>query len=224
MSSHSGPRKEPSASELAGATDRVASAWQAWLQALASDAEAALGAALMYEALDAPGRNAFLDVLELDAAGVDVPKVAIFAPLLSVERNASRRERIERAMGDELDREVQVRPIALIGTAPNGERVAMVATPVYLDFMRVTVCRFSVETGITWVRDEPLVNKTDVRSSDWFVDQVELERVPLCVVVDEVARAIVTHRRRAGMLPETLRPLLDLFGARFNVSERGGLP
>jgi hypothetical protein len=178
----------------------------------------------MYEALDGAGRNAFLDALEQDAAGVDVPKVAIFAPLLLVERDASRRERIKHAAGDELDREVRLRPIALVGTAPNGERVAMVATPAYLDFMRVTVCRFSVETGITWVRDEPLVNKTDVRAGECLVDQVQLERVPLSVVVDEVARAVVAHRRRAGMLPETLRPLLELFGASFSVSEPGGLP
>ncbi|MFO0677600.1 MAG: hypothetical protein U0169_13780 [Polyangiaceae bacterium] len=51
---------------------RARAAWRTWLTALATDAEAAVAAALTYEALDATGRDAWLDVLDQDAPTIDV--------------------------------------------------------------------------------------------------------------------------------------------------------
>ncbi|MFL5319398.1 MAG: hypothetical protein ACJ790_07055 [Myxococcaceae bacterium] len=57
-------------------SDRVLAAWHAWLSALATDAEAALAAALSYEALDGEGRTLWLDALDQDVPELEVPKVA----------------------------------------------------------------------------------------------------------------------------------------------------
>jgi hypothetical protein len=78
----------------AGLDPRVLGAWRSWLSALASDAEAALAAAMAYSSLGDDARNAWLDALEADAAAVDVPKIALYAPLLAVEADAARRARM----------------------------------------------------------------------------------------------------------------------------------
>src|SRR5580700_4010514 len=73
----------------------VRAAWRTWLSALAADAEAAVAAALAYESLPHEARDAWLDALEADAPALDVPAVALYAPLLAVEAAGPRRERIE---------------------------------------------------------------------------------------------------------------------------------
>src|SRR5215470_11428735 len=52
---------------------RARAAWQAWLRALADDAEAALAAALTYEALGPAERDGWLDALDEDATEVLAP-------------------------------------------------------------------------------------------------------------------------------------------------------
>src|SRR5512145_1144982 len=78
---------------------RVMSAWCAWLGALATDAEAAMAAALAYKQLEGPARDSWLAAVEHDAARLDVPRVALFAPLLAVEADPERRGRILQSMG-----------------------------------------------------------------------------------------------------------------------------
>ena len=58
---------------------RLRSAWRTWLSALAVDAEAAVAAALAYEALAAEGRDAWLDALDDDRDKLDVPAGATAA-------------------------------------------------------------------------------------------------------------------------------------------------
>ncbi len=199
--------------------DRVSPAWRTWLEALASDAEAALGAALAYETLDTSGKLAFLDALEQDAPRLGVPRVALFAPLLSVEHDAERRERILHAMGDDVGEVSGVRPRALVGSARDGARVCVVIKPVYLDFVRVTSCRFKPDHGIAWVREDPLTHAKDAPQAGTVLDGMTLERTPLPPVIDEIAAAIVAHRRREGSLPDSLKPLLALFDPAMFVAE-----
>src|SRR5580692_1948223 len=87
-------------SELAAMAPAVSghaqSAWRTWLSALATDAEAAMAAALAYESLPGDARDAWLDALEADAPMLDVPPVALYAPLLAVESEPGpRRARID---------------------------------------------------------------------------------------------------------------------------------
>src|SRR6187402_3512787 len=78
---------------------RVVDAWCEWLGALATDAEAALAAAIAYRELDASGREHWLNALEQDAVRLNVPRIAVYAPLLAVESDPERRERITFAIG-----------------------------------------------------------------------------------------------------------------------------
>src|SRR5262249_49187421 len=94
-----GPVESCEATSPASSDERVRAAWHAWLSALATDAEAALSAALSYEALDDTGRNLWLDALDQDAPHIAAPKVALYAPLLSVENEPERRARIQAAVG-----------------------------------------------------------------------------------------------------------------------------
>ena len=114
---------------------RVQLAWKAWLEALANDAEAALGAAFAYETLDERGRDAVLDALEVDATQLCVPRVAVFAPLLSVETDPNRRDRIRGAMGADVGANVTVPARALMGTTKNGDKIVVAETHMYLGFV-----------------------------------------------------------------------------------------
>jgi hypothetical protein len=73
---------------------RILAAWREWLAALGSDPEAAIAASHVYGALSCEGRDAWLDALEEDAPKLGVPKVALYAPLLSVESDPARIDRI----------------------------------------------------------------------------------------------------------------------------------
>ena len=195
------------------ASDRVERAWRTWLEALARDAEAALGAAFAYEALDDRGRTAVLDVLEVDAMRLSVPRVAVFAPLLSVETDPARRERICAAMGNDVGANVIVPPRALMGTTKNGDTIVLAETHMYLGFVRVTVCRLTPDRCVHWVRSDPLNDARDVTLPGCLVEGAKLEEVPLRTAVDSIAHALVAQRRLFGELPPNLRPLVELFEA-----------
>ena len=199
------------AAEPATSDERVRGAWHAWLRALASDAEAAMAAALSYEALDAEGRTQWLDALDQDAPSVPVPRLALYAPLLSVETDADRRTRIQAAVRAE--NAVLLRPAgrALRGVAPNGDRIVVVVLPLYLDFVHVLACRFRPYGGFVWVRGEPLLRQGDAPQTRTELDGVALEPTPIKSVVEELAHAIVAHRRSGEAMPQALGAYADLF-------------
>jgi hypothetical protein len=191
--------------------DRVRAAWHAWLSALATDPEAALAAALAYEALDEAGRLLWLDALDQDAPHLQVPRVAIYAPLLSVEMDPVRRARIEAAVGDH--EAIARRPAgrALRGVASNGDRVVAVVLPLYLSFVHVVACRIKTNDGFVWVRRDPILQDRDAPDLRSEIEGTVLERTPLKPVVEELAHAILAHRRSGRELPTALRAFVDLF-------------
>lgn len=213
MASSSGSDVSPGQRARSPRSGRVDPAWIVWLQALASDAEAALGAALAFRELDARGRDAFLDAVEQDAPRLDVPRVALFAPLLCVESDPDRRRRIQASMGDDLGKMANARPHALVGSGLQSARVCALIKPLYLDFVRVVSCRFSLDLGIAWVREDPLVHAAQAPCEGSTLDGLQLHRVPLSAVVDEIAASVVAHRRREQRLPDSFKPLLDVFDA-----------
>src|SRR6185312_1733226 len=109
---------------MAAADPRFHAAWQEWLRALATDADAALAAAHVYRELEGDARDALLTALAEDTRALPVPKVAIFAPLLAVESDPGRRARIELAIGGDVGGGSDRRRVrALRGIAPGGARV-----------------------------------------------------------------------------------------------------
>lgn len=194
---------------------RLLEAWRAWLASLASDAEAALGAAHAYAELDAEGRDAWLDALSEDVPRLEVPSVAVYAPLLAVETDDERRDRISMAIGEQSwDAFVQVnRTRTLRGIAPDRTRVAVLVSPFYLRFVRILTCRYSPDDGFVWGRYEPIVADDRAPAAGIVIDGVTLEATPTKPVIEELAHAILAQRRRGEELPNALYFFADLFNA-----------
>lgn len=192
---------------------RILAAWREWLAALATDAEAAIAAAHVYGELGPEAREAWLDVLAEDAPKLQVPAVAIYAPLLSVESDAGRRERIEVAIGEG---EHAPRPpggFALRGVAAGGDRVVALVTPLYLRFVRVLWCRYLPEDGIAWARHDPIVRAEDAPGPGILLDGAQLEATPIKLVIEELCHAVLAQQRKGAELPPSLQLCADLFDA-----------
>ncbi len=203
---------EPTA--LRGLDPRLVSAWQEWLRALATDADAAIAAAHVYRSLDAPARDAFLDAVTEDAPNLAVPAVAIFAPLLAAESDPDRRARIERAITDDTGAHLSAHPIRVLrGVARDGARVLAVVSPLYLRFVDVLFCRYFDDAGFVWVRHDALVADEDAPVAGALLDGVALEETPLEPVIEELAHAVLAHRRRGEDLPPALQLFAHLFDA-----------
>jgi len=190
----------------------VRGAWQAWLASLATDADAATVAAHLYAELPDSARDAWLSALAEDAPGVGVPEAAIYGPLLAVESDPARRERILRATNTSLGSITAVRR-ALMGTASGGVKLAVLVIPLYLDFVRVLSCRIVKECGFEWVQQLPIVRDADAPDKGTIIDDIRLYRTSRDAVVDELALAVLAQRRSGRPLPQLLRDCADLFSA-----------
>jgi len=175
---------------------QVHAAWKGWLAALATDAEAALSAALAYESLPSDARNAWLDALEADARDLGVPTLALYAPLLSVESDAARRERMECAVATGLVSAPSefIATRALHGIAADGTHACIVMAPLYLAFVQVLWCRYRPDGGVLSVLHDPIRHLKDAADlAD--VDGIAVAPAPLALVVEELAHAILADRR-----------------------------
>lgn len=191
---------------------RVVDAWCEWLGALATDAEAALAAAMAYKQLDGSARDMWLSALEQDALRVTVPKIAVYAPLLAVESDPKRRARITEAIGP-LDASATpcVPAYALGNVAKDGTHVAAIVTPLYLDFVQVLACGFRTNEGFSWVKHDPIVDRRRAPAEGAELSGVILENTPIKALVDDLALAVLAHKRQGRKLPEALRVFADLF-------------
>jgi hypothetical protein len=198
-----------------GSDPRLLAAWREWLRALATDADAAIAAAHVYRDLEAPARDAWLDALGEDSPALSVPAVAIYAPLLAVESDASRRARIEHAIGADVgSRPDPRRARALRGIAGDGARVVALVSPLYLRFVEVLWCCYSADDGFAWVRHDSLLADDDAPGDGSTYDGVALERTPITPVIEELAHAVLAQRRRGRELPAALHLFAHLFDAR----------
>lgn len=194
---------------------RVERAWRRWLEALGTDADAAVAASMAYAQLDDSARDQWLAAVEQEADRLCVPRIALYAPLLAVEADPERRSIILRSIGpgDEAA-SPRASTRALQGTSSNGLRVAAIVTPLYMDFAQVLACGFRPSEGIDWVRHDPIVDRRDTPMPGHVLDGISLESAPLNPLVDELAHAVVAHCRSGRSLPEALRAFADLFGGR----------
>jgi len=202
----------PRSGAHAGGESRHHEAWREWLRALASNAEAALAAALLYRGLDGEGRDAWLKAVEQDTDGLDIPKFAVYAPLLAVESDPDRRERIQLAIGSSDAASPSTPAEALVGKGRDGARIAVLISPLYLDFVQVLGCAYRPELGFEWVRHDPIVERGRAPEHGSFLDGAKLESTPLKALVDDLAYVVLAHRRSGRELPEALRVFADLFG------------
>jgi hypothetical protein len=190
----------------------VRDAWRSWLSALATDADAAMAAAMAYESLAPEGRDAWLDTLGVDGASLDVPALALYAPLLAVECDGSRRRRIEEAIASDPR---AIRPTArdvgsLRGVGADGTHACVIVAPVYLDFVQVLACSYTPAGGIQSVKHEPLRHAGDLGAIR-EVGGVVVEPTPLGIVIEELAHAILADNRERRGAPDALRSFAYLF-------------
>jgi hypothetical protein len=200
----------------------VHSAWRSWLSALATDAEAAMAAALAYESLPPEARDAWLDALDTDRSMLDVPAVALYAPLLAVESERARRERIGAAIAREAATwsTGAAPPLVLRGVAENGVHACVIVAPLYLDFVQVLHCQYTPSGGFVAVRHDPLRHADDV-SPVLDVDGVAVEKTPLRIVVEELAHAILADKRAERESPQELASFVHLFAPDFEDTIEG---
>jgi hypothetical protein len=191
------------------ADPRVRRAWREWLGALATDAEAALAAALAYGGLDAKAREDWLRVLEHDAPKVSAPVFALYAPLLAVESDPKRRERIEKAAGTPSSC-ARLQQWALGGRAETGSRLLVLVVPLYLDFVRVLACTWQRGRGFISVQHDPIVESSRAPRAGERLLGVLLDTLPFQPAVDDLALAILDHRRTGKPLPDALLAFADL--------------
>lgn len=204
------------ASERVSSVDpRTHAAWRTWLAALATDADAAIAAALAYESLSGDGRDAWLDALDRDAPEVKVPRVALYAPLLGVEQDDARRARIARNVEGAAKRSTP--PQAFVGSKGD-DRVCLVVSPLYLDFVEILLCRYRPDEGIRDARHAWLAEKSAVAEQAKELG-VTLVEAPLPQVVEELAHAVVADRRTGRAAPEALLRYIDLFAPDLAPSE-----
>lgn len=195
-----------------GLDARVVDAWVTWLGALATDAEAALAAAMAYKELDGVARDRWLSALEHDAKRANVPRIAVYAPLLAVESDPERRTRITDAIGPaDVAATPRVAASALCGTAPDGLRVAAIVTPLYLDFVQVLACGYNAE-GFDWVKHDPIVDRRNAPRAGETLGGAVMESIPVKPLVDQLALSVLAHQRSGRVLPEALKVFADLFG------------
>lgn len=194
---------------------RLQAAWQEWLRALATDADAAIAAAHVYRDLDAAGRDAWLDALTEDSPSLHVPAVAVYAPLLAVESDPARRSRMELAIGSDIGAVTNLRRVrALRGIAPDGARVVALVSPLYLRFVEVLWCRYKVDAGFVWVRHDALLREEDAPKDGAWHEDVVLEGTPATPVIEELAHAVLAQRRLGRELPASLYLFAHIFDAR----------
>ncbi|MBX3233631.1 MAG: hypothetical protein KIT84_21025 [Labilithrix sp.] len=195
------------ASERASSIDpRAHQAWRTWLAALAKDADAVTAAALAYESLDADGRSAWLDALDHDAPDVEVPKIALYAPLLGVEEDDERRARIVLNVVGAARKSTP--PRAWVGRRGE-DRVCLVVTPLYLDFVEILCCRYDPDVGVRDAWHKWLAHTSDVAKHGAEVGAQEEALLP--EVVEELAHAVVADRRAGRNAPPSLVRYMDLF-------------
>lgn len=182
-------------------------AWRTWLAALARDADAVTAAALAYESLGPTGRDAWLDALDEDAPLVEVPKIALYAPLLGVEEDDERRARIVLHVVGAAPRSTP--PRALVGRLGE-DCVCLVVTPLYLDFVEILYCRYDPDIGIREAWHKWLTHVSDVDACAAEVG-VAMTNGSLPHVVEELAHAVVADKREGRSAPPSLVRYIDLF-------------
>lgn len=193
------------------ADTRSLAVWREWLAAMASDAEAALAAAIAYRELSAAGRESWIESLQTDAPVVDVPSFALYAPLLAVETEPVRRARLLAALGPEWETaRPQASPRALWGQSGKLS-VYVLILPLYLDFVQVLACGIE-HKHFQWVRHDPIALASSAPQAQKEIEGVRLEDMPVKATVDVLAETILSHRRQGLALPEALAVLTDLLG------------
>lgn len=195
---------------------RLLSAWNRWLSALAEDAEAALAASHLYAELSPDARSAWLDALAEDVHRIPVHPLAVYAPLLAVESDPERQKRMYSALsGIEMPGGNASDFRALRGQrAKQKLRTAVLIAPLYLRFVRVLRCSYTLDHGFLWAKHDLLILADNAPKDGDTMEGLRLETTPMKIVIEDLSRAVLAHRRKGAPTPCALIPFADLFSVR----------
>jgi hypothetical protein len=99
-------------------------------------------------------------------------------------------------------------PSALRGFVSGGERVVALVWASE-DGGHAFLCRYHPTRGFRWARREDLTEHGTLTEGE-RIDGIPLERTPLKPVLEELAHAVVAHRRAGAPLPPELQLLVGL--------------
>ena len=142
-----------------------------------------------------------------------VPAVAVYGPLLAVESEPQRLQRMRQGLARSRDvAPSSVQRRALLGRIQNGQRIGVLVEPLYLGSVQVLACAYVPAGRFVWVRHDPIAADEQALNAGHELEGVKLELVPTRLLVDELARTVVAHRREGGTLPDALCLFANLFG------------
>ncbi len=199
--------------------NREEGVWRQWLESMASDSESALAAAMAYREMSGEQRAAMITSLMETGSQLGVPLVAIFAPLLAVEEDPSRRLQLESALvsSDNASELLvpHVQPTALWSVSEywrtehdSQDRLLVFILPLYLNFVQVLAVEVKAGT-LGSVRHDPILNREQAPQPGERLDGQKLEKVPLSSAMDILAQCIVVSHRNEVPLPDALRVVAD---------------
>jgi hypothetical protein len=89
-----------------------------------------------------------------------------------------------------------------------------VATPLYLDFVELLVCRYRPDRGVFTAHHEPFRHADQVAATvaSALEQSIDLEPASLRDVIEELAHAVVADRREGRVAPDALARFSHLFG------------
>ena len=129
---------------------------------------------MAYESLAAEGRDAWLDALDAEAPLLEVPALALYAPLLGVETDEGRHARMQAALDAAPHATSTPRSFrALSGDDPSGDRIVAIVVPLYLDFVELLLCRYEPDAGVRFARRGPLLHASEVFEGASPVREIE---------------------------------------------------
>ena len=91
-------------------------------------------------------------------------------------------------------------------------KLAVLVSPLYLDFVQVLACAYLVDMGFDWVKHDPIVERRRGPRHGDAIEGMVLEGTPLAPLIDDLAHAVLAHRRSGREMPEALRVFADFFG------------
>ena len=101
-------------------------------------------------------------------------------------------------------------PRALVADGRPGERICLIVSTLYLDFVEILLCRYHPDEGMREARHKWLAHKDEVAAASREVG-AQTREAPLADVVEELAHAVVADRRAGRAPPPALARYIDLF-------------
>jgi len=190
---------------------RARALFRAWLSKLATDANAVMAASALYETLSGEERDAWISAIEEEFDELDVPRVALFAPFLSVEQQAERVSRMQAHLPPGHPPAVET----FAGRFEDGDRAFFYIFGRHLDFVETLLCRLrgadaKEDDGVRSVEVEALIRRPElpklISGFGVLLAPIEVDEATMAL-----GHAVVADVRNGIALPPLLARFVEIF-------------